>query len=272
MQSPSSWLSDRWFIDPSQTSRSTHQTFWFLDLPLEARVRIYGYLVVVGKVFYIPDRHAIELELRFEDLHTYYAPSLQILRVCKQIRDEAEAIYALKNTLILPHHWHCCHPFGNVHQQMHTHLRSLFSARTLPHIKRASVSFSGRLCSHPNTLHIDGDQLHKTAYKTGKTKLALYWLQMLYQLYDPRDGSTTLDLDFLEPDFTDAYCPMGCCRMLMSGSMLAKVLRPKKMRLLGLPESERMLYVANAGPTGLASALMTLPFLRRRKRGLGNAR
>lgn len=61
---------------------------------------------------------------------------------------------------------------------------------------------------------------------------------MLQQLYDPRDGSTTLYLDSLELDFTDAYCPMRWRRMLMTGSMSAKVLRPRNLRLLGLTESE----------------------------------
>lgn len=202
------------------------------------RVRVYGYLVVVGKVFYTPDRYATESELRFEDMHTYRAPSLQIHRVCKQIREEAEPIYASQNLFVLPHQWHCCHPFGNVHHQTHAHVRSLFAARTLPCIKNVSISFSGRPCSHFDTRHIDADRINESAHKSSKTKLALCWLQMLRQVYDPRDGSTTFDLDFLELDFTDAYCPMGCCRMLMSGSMLAKVLRPKKLRLLGLTEDE----------------------------------
>jgi hypothetical protein len=237
-QSLSSWLPGRSFVDPTLTSRSTHQSFRFLDLPLEVRVCIYGYLVVVGKVFYTPDKYAMQSELRFEGMNTYREPSLQILRVCKQIREEAEAIYASKNTFILPDHWLCYPPYVDVHHLTGTHFLSFFSARTLSRIKRVSLSFGGRLCSHPNTRHINAHQLHGTTHKTGKIKLALCWLHMLQQLYDPRDGSTTLYLDSLELDFTDAYCPMRWRRMLMTGSMSAKVLRPRKLRLLGLTESE----------------------------------
>ncbi|KAF3035851.1 hypothetical protein E8E11_003254 [Didymella keratinophila] len=154
-----------------------------LDLPLEVRGRIYEYLVVGGKVFYIPGTYATESELRFEYLNMYHAPSLQILHVCKQILGEAKAIYASKNNFVLPHYWH-------------------------------------------------------SAHKTSKTELALCWLYMLRQLYDLQDGSTTLDLDFLELDVMDAYCPMDCCRILKSGSTLTKVLTPKKSRLLRLTGNE----------------------------------
>ena len=216
MQSLSSWLPGRSFVDPTQTSRPTHQTLRFLDLPLEVRVRNYGYLVVVGRVFYTQDTCAVQSELRFEDLHTYRMTSLQILRACKQIHEEAEAIYASKNTFVLPYHWHYYPPCGNAHHQTSTHLLSLFSDHTISLIKSVSISFSGRLCSHPNTRHTDALQLHETAHKTDKTKLALCWLHMLQQLDHPQVGFTILVLEFLELDITDAYYPIGYCQMLMT--------------------------------------------------------
>lgn len=237
MQSLSPWLPGRWFLAPTQSSRCLYQTFPFLDLPLEVRACIYEYLVVVGKVFYTPERYATQLELRLEDPDTFRAPALQLLRVCKQIREEVEAIYVSKILFMLPHHWYCCPPFGDVHYQTRTHPWSMFAARTLPRIKRVSICFNGRCCSPFNSRKIEADRLNEDSHKADKTKLALCWLRMLRQLYDPRDGSTALDLDFLELDFTEAYCPMGCCRMLTSGSMLAKVLRPKRLQVLGLTEN-----------------------------------
>jgi len=84
------------------TDSSIEQQFRFLDLPAELRICVYDCLVLVGKVFFTPDAYAVASEKRFKDWRSYRVPSLQILRVCKQVHGEAEELYLSKNLFVLP--------------------------------------------------------------------------------------------------------------------------------------------------------------------------
>lgn len=92
MQSPTS-------TSPAPVTSASHDAnprsmpFRLMDLPTEVRVAIYAELVVVGKVHYTPQRYDELNGRRFREPERYRKPELSILRVSKQVRDEAEDLY-----------------------------------------------------------------------------------------------------------------------------------------------------------------------------------
>lgn len=67
-----------------------------MDLPVELRLLVYEELVVVGKVFFTPDYYELTEGGRFKDYEQYRKPRLQILRVSREVRNEAERVYHLQ--------------------------------------------------------------------------------------------------------------------------------------------------------------------------------
>jgi hypothetical protein len=135
-----------------------NDTFRFLDLPVELRCQVYEHFVVVGKVFYTPDDYAVMTEKRFNDWESYKAPHLQILRVCKEIHNEAEDVYLSKNLFVLPDFFAYHAPFKTANLEPQGHIqfsyRSLFSAAANKYLKNISISVNPRL-SAPITLNIE---------------------------------------------------------------------------------------------------------------------
>jgi hypothetical protein len=121
----------------STISAAETQAFRFLDLPTELRVEIYEYVVVVGKIFYTPDWYdKREGPVRFYKCDEYAVPSLQLLRVCKQVRHEAENVYATKNLFILPYQFADAEPFTVLPMRG---IRPLFSQAVVKKMKNLSV-------------------------------------------------------------------------------------------------------------------------------------
>lgn len=85
--------------------------FRILDLPAELRLQILEYLVVVGKVFFTPGTSELCDSLRYKQWKDYRKPSLSILRVCKQLKSEAEEVYLAKNLFVLPQSFDKVVPF-----------------------------------------------------------------------------------------------------------------------------------------------------------------
>jgi hypothetical protein len=113
-----------------------------LALSTELRCQIYERLVVIGKVFYTPEQYSIRNEKRLKDSKAYKTPELSILRVCKQIHDEAEDIYLSRNLFVLPDFFACKEFNYSKHQCLK---RPLFSSAGPKLVKNISLAFSTRL-------------------------------------------------------------------------------------------------------------------------------
>lgn len=212
-------------------------------------MQIYEYRVVVGKVFYTPDVYSAQIELRFVAIDAYCKPSLHRFRVCKQIHNEAEVVYATKNLFVLSYHFNLRRPFCNLSNAIFNDIAWLFSGRTWSLIKNVSISFRSRSCA-PHIVgfkvweerddydYLDEDERLVCAHKFSKKRLIRCWNNALHCLYDPRDNSTALDPKFLDLDFANAYCPTGCSRLHSTGTRLARVLRSKSLRVLGTKSDE----------------------------------
>jgi hypothetical protein len=64
----------------------------------------------------MPEDYAVANERRFKDRKAYRTPSLGILRVCKQVHDEAEEVYLGKNLFVLPDFYSLREPMTGNHK------------------------------------------------------------------------------------------------------------------------------------------------------------
>jgi hypothetical protein len=220
--------------------------FRFMDLPPELRVEIYKQLVVVGYVFFTPDYYEIQTGRCSRDYLSTPKPSLSILRVSKAIYEEAEDVYLGRNTFVLPLEWYLMTPFYfSANRFSRDHI--LFSRSALKKLKHVSVALSVRATIPLVMVSTDWnqgefEQMDHAQRLVRAHQKALYFLdedrRRLCENFECLAG-----LQSIEIDFTDAYCPVGCCRVLdMAWSMLSGV--AQKVRILGLEntrEREEML-------------------------------
>lgn len=129
----------------------TAQPCGLLALSTELRCQIYERLVVIGKVFYTPEQYSIRNEKRLKDSKAYKTPELSILRVCKQVHNEAEDIYLSSNFFVLPDFF-ACKEFS-YHERWFLK-RPLFSSAAPKLVKKVSLHFNPRL---PKDSHVDSD-------------------------------------------------------------------------------------------------------------------
>jgi len=202
-------------------------------------------LVVVGKVFYTPDWYELQESVRFNDLDTTPAPTLTILRASKAIQEEAEDVYLLQNTFVLPSGWRDMQPFQECEEPKNRATRKswLFSSEAFAKLRHVSIAFCVRSEDIPLVMS-NCSWAEQGVVTFGKVKTvneAHAWAHhfMSNSRRIMRNHLTEFKaLQSLGIDFTNAYCPFGSCRFLETRWDFP--LKPvEKVRLVGLQSGEK---------------------------------
>jgi hypothetical protein len=183
--------------------------------------------------------------------------------VCRQIHDEAEPIYLSKNLFVLPMFWPAFQPIRTDSSSFYHHYRPdntspherrhLFSAKGLIYVKNISFSFDQLDLSGTYGRDFDYWQCRKLKYKQRSFE-QLSDTERFARVHEPE-----LDLvmgqwqeltqylqqfknliDYLEIDFSNAFCPFGDCRPVSYGlHTWIQYLDPISIDAIGLYEHEQ---------------------------------
>jgi hypothetical protein len=256
-------------LSPSITTAKPASHFRFLNLPTEIRVMIYEELLVVGKVFYTPDSYDVWNGERCRRHELFRKPELQLLRLCKQIHYEAEPVYLAKNLFVMPIEFRVCVPFvepksyqGN--GQDHSDDRHLFSTLGFTYIKSISINIDKSL-SQRVSLSFEGWRDHeRVSLRRPFTQLTpqqayeyIHNVELSLVRENWQGTISRLDmflerLEYLEMDFTNAFCATGCCRPigLAVGHWLHSFV-PKRFDVVGLLSiEEKRQFISTARDVG----------------------
>lgn len=219
----------------------TTTPFRFMDLPVELRLEVYKHLVVVGKVFYTPDEFHKRAGPRFDQHHIYQQPMLPILWVSEAVHSEAEDLYLTQNLFVLPFRFNECVPFAD--NEALSAYRPLFSELAIQRIRHVSVEINHRDVRWSVTTegslweyrekrllrHHSGERRFVAPHKIAHATHSAADFDMVTEL-KRMDALQTIELDY-----TNAYCPIGCCREIYVDVHWARMLsRLQGIRILGL--------------------------------------
>ncbi|KAF1831305.1 hypothetical protein BDW02DRAFT_632934 [Decorospora gaudefroyi] len=237
--------------DTSMTEHRNDDCFPFLELPPEIRTMIYKDLLFVGKVHFDPERHAANGRKHYH--WPFKKPQLAVLRVCKQIHDEAEPLYLSMNLFVLPVKFTNYQPFfrPSLRDQTQRQRSHLFSKAAFDRVRNISVVFSSDQLGDIDYHHFWN--AYETRYGPG-TYMSMTDAQRrslahtLQHIIAEREWSHVQKqlskfqnpMDYVEADFTDVFCPGGCCRPLYAciNRWILK-LKPKVLDVTGLMHSEQ---------------------------------
>jgi len=244
-----------------------------MDLPVELRCLVYEELVVVGKVYFKDTESEHAKSIRYDDKAYFEKPHLKLFLVCKQIHNEAEPIYLSKNLFVLPVGWQFLKPFECPSYSSKNNRKTLFSKSALKYLK--NLSFAIDMDEHWSLRrgnrrwkietwlwHIAKDQRLNEIHQQMLREInggdpdrtwrhiasALYRLnyQRFYDENQPgmdivHEDTFPRVFDYVEIDFTNAYCPVGCCRPVwtVNHNWIPET-RPAIVDIVGLESEEEI--------------------------------
>ena len=251
----------------------------FLQLPLVVRNMIYEELLVVGKVypFPCPEDFGISisssnppiLDPRYQGVTTARIPELQILRLCRQIKEEGERFYLEKNLFVLPRiAAQCGLPFQSfLLKEIPNGTERPWSlpSSAVKYLRFLSITFDFRdedksmaamltrrdgglsgdseFIGHPG--NITDDLRDKWIHDARMGELKRRWAQFYH-------GIAYCSLDLIQIDLSRCYCPLGCHRMVVEALQVAlpsafyhscQLMPPKKVEINGVLYAEKSVIV-----------------------------
>lgn len=243
---------------------------------------VYAHLLMVGKVFYTPNRHERHGYLRFKDYEKYAAPSLSILRVCKQINREAQEVYLKNNLFVLPENVDISEMIvsrGSQNASSALPHRSLFSGDGSL-VKNISVGYTPRH-DVPITMNYNAwNRLHSRVYQPApETHIfkTLRYRRRLRKAHRVAQENLTIEwkatskrlflapfhLDELELDLSEAFCTLGCCRNFDLDLNFIQRWQPARIRVLGVFKGEKQTIqtmISNTATLSMAYLMQTSLF------------
>jgi hypothetical protein len=229
------------------TYLTRQRPFRILNLPAELKLQIMEYLVVGSEVFFTPGASEICDDLRHKQWKKYRKPLLSILRVCKQIKSEAEEVYLAKNLFVLPQSFDKVFPFhtGAADPSLPNSTRIILQDEGRRLLTNLNVAFG----SHALTM-ADSDWEQEPPHQPFEAQSmadrreyahpkATFWCAQRWAKMSRALAGMAATLRELELDSANLSCPGDCCRIVdLVDFGFVGHLAPETVRVLGLRQGE----------------------------------